>query len=41
MILISYMYIDNYIVGGPEAKKAKLAAGSTGYVAAEKVPGRF
>ena len=33
------MYVDNYI-GGPKVKKAKLATG-TGYVAAEKIPGRF
>ena len=32
--------MNNIIIGDPEAKKAKLATG-TGYVAAEKVPGRF
>ena len=34
------MRMDNN-VGGPESKKAKLATGSTGYVAAKKVSGRF
>ena len=33
------MYVDNN-VGGPEVKKARIETG-TGYVAAEKVPGRF
>ena len=37
---ILIMHVDNN-AGGPEPKKAKLATGSTGYVAAENVSGRF
>ena len=37
---ILIMHVDNY-VGGPEPKRAKLAIGSTAYVAAEKVSGRL
>ena len=37
---ILIMHVDNN-VGGSEPKKAKLATGSTGYVATEKVSGRF
>ena len=38
--IILIVHVDNDI-GDPEAKKSKLAAGSTGHVAAEKVSGRF